>query len=383
MTVDTARSIAVVGVGLTEMARRLDKTQEELVVQAIRTAADDAGLDAADIDGFMPASDGPEPDRVAVALGARQRNFSGERSIAGAASVGSAELARLVIGAGMATTVCVYYGNSSKAQGSPYAYHATDVMKAAYEMPVGWYGQPVYFAGLAQRYAYEHGLATESLAAVAMAARRWASLTPGAMLPTPLTHEEYLESPMIASPLRKADCCLINDGAAAYILTSLERARDLKAQPVVVAGAAIRSIDVTLTDLFTQNPDLLHFAGELSARAAFDQAGLQPGDVDLAEIYDCFSISTLVQLEQVGLCKPGEAAEFVRDGRIEPGGELPVNTHGGHLANSYLPGSNHVVEAVQQLRGSRGAAQVSGAEVALVAGMGGPDHATLLLTQDR
>jgi acetyl-CoA acetyltransferase len=150
-----------------------------------------------------------------------------------------------------------------------------------------------------------------------------------------------------------------------------------------VAGVGFGSKPVPQSGYFSQSADLLTTAATLSGPRAYRQAGLGPEDVDVAEIYDCFTISALLQLEDLGFAKKGLGAEFAASGAIGPGGEMPVNTHGGLLSQSYLVGGNHVVEAVRQLRGERGRAQVPGAEVALVAGLGAPEHATLILTADR
>jgi acetyl-CoA acetyltransferase len=176
---------------------------------------------------------------------------------------------------------------------------------------------------------------------------------------------------------------LISDGAAAYVVTSLERARDLRKPPAAIAGVGIASLPITLTSFFTQKADFLSLGSVVSGAAAYETAGLAPGDIDVAEIYDCFSISMVLQLEDLGFCPRGEGFAFCSDGRIAPGGSFPVNTMGGHLSYAYMPGMNHVIEAVRQLRGERGAAQVPDTEVALVAALGGNDHATTILTKDR
>jgi acetyl-CoA acetyltransferase len=256
-------------------------------------------------------------------------------------------------------------------------------MKAAFELPFGFYGQAVYFAAMARRYAHEHGLEADQLAAVAGAAREHAARTPGALRPQSLSLTAYLESPMVAEPLRKADCCLANDAAVAYVMTSVERARDLAKPPVIVGGVGLSSKPLTQAQYFTQSPDYLTTAATQSGPQAMAEAGIVPSDVDVAELYDCFTITTIVQLEDQGFAPRGGGATFARDNGIGPGGQLPVNTHGGLLAHSYTIAGNHVVEAVRQLRHERGDGQVPEAEIALVTGLGIPDHASLVLTVDR
>jgi len=182
--------------------------------------------------------------------------------------------------------------------------------------------------------------------------------------------------------LRKLDCCLVNDCGVAIVMTSVERARDLPHPPAVVAGVGFASKPLTQAQYFTQG-DILATPAAESGRIAYARAGLGPSDVDVAEIYDCSTISMLLQLEDLELAPRGAGAELAATGCFDPGGQLPLNTHGGLLSQSYSVGLGHVVEAVRQLRGERGPAQVAGAEVALVCGLGAPEHATAVLTVDR
>ncbi len=375
-------SVAITGVGESEYGRVLEPPLFDLIANAARKAIEDAGLSPADIDGFASTPGVPPADELAAAIGVKERRFTAQASVAGAGTVGAAQLAQLAISAGLSKHVLVYYGIKTSRPGGAYAFHAADPHKADLEMPLGFYGQPLYFAALAQRYRHEYGLTDEQLGEVPVAARAWARMTPGSQKQDPLTLDDYLENPVIATPFRKLDCCLNSDGAAAYVVSSLEAARDLPNPPAVVAGVGFGALPVTLSEMFTQNPDLIQFAGHISSKRAYEQAGLGPEDVDFAEIYDCFTISVLLQMEELGLCGRGEAASFVEGGRIGPGGDMPVNTHGGHMSNAYIPGTNHVVEAVRQIRGVRGEAQVKDAEVGVIAGLGGNEHATMVLTVD-
>jgi acetyl-CoA acetyltransferase len=380
--------IAIVGVGSSEHLRRSTRALRSLVVDACLAAIADAGLTPADIDGividgsYMPLR--VPADEIAYELGLDDCRFVAAGLVGGAGVVGAPYLAELAIRSGQARHVLSYYGaDFGSAVGGPYAFPAALDAKAAVEMPFGWYGQPLYFAAMAQRYRHMYGLEPEQQAEVPMAARAHAARTPGAVRQDFLGLPEYMASPMIAEPFRAPDCSLISDGATAWVMTSRKRARDLKRAPVVLAGIGIASAPYTQGDYFTQHSPYPGTPAAISAPRALAQAGLTPAEVNIVELYDCFTITTLLQLEECGFCGRGEAPDFVAGGRIGPGGALPVNTHGGLLSHSYLVGAEHVVEAVRQLRGERGDGQVQGAEVALVTGLGVPDHATLVLTVDR
>ena len=380
--------IAVVGVGETPPRIGDERSEIDRAVEAIHLAADDAGLDVVDIDGFATEAYSTTRhipvDQVAHRLRIRDRKFSAQMSLAGAGVVATPLLARMAIESGQAEIVVCYYGiNLTAEAGKAYSFHEGDPAKAAFEMPFGFYGQPVYFAPIARRYMHEFGLKEEHLGAVAVSTRAHAARTPGSLRVDPISLDGFLAKPMIADPLRALDCCLVNDGASAFIMTSLERARDLRQSPAVVAGVGWASKPVTQAQYFSQSPDLLCTAGTVSGPRAFAEARIDPGDVDIAEIYDCFTIAVLMQFEDIGLAPRGGGGELALAGAFGPDGSLPVNTHGGLLSHSYTVGAGHVVEAVRQLRGTRGDGQVPGAEVAVVTGLGAMDHATLVLTTDR
>jgi acetyl-CoA acetyltransferase len=378
-----AATLAIAGVGETAYQKRHERGLEALVIEAARRAIADSGLAPEEIDAIIQPIDQPPADLVAAACGLRTRRYSCINAyIPGAGPVAALIEAQLVIRAGLAQAVLVPYGMKLSVPGGPYGYHAEDPLKADLEMPVGYYGQPLYFAQLAQRYRHEYGLSSEQLGSLAVAQREWAALTPGSQKADRITMDDYLKAPYIAEPLRNLDCCLITDGAAAYVVTTLERARQLPNPPAVVAGVAAGSNPWTLTDMFTQSPRFLDIGPGDAGRRAFAEAGIKHGDVAFAEIYDCFTMSIILQLESLGFCARGEGARFGANGRTAPGGALPVNTDGGHLCHAYIPGMTHVIEGVRQIRGVRGAAQVPNANVGIVSTFAGPDHATLVLKRD-
>src|SRR5437879_9281223 len=251
-------------------------------------------------------------------------------------------------------------------------------MKAAFEIPFGWAPQVVPSAGMARRHMELYGTTEAQLGSVAVACRRHAALHDNAILAgEPLALDDYLTSPYLAEPFRSADCGLVNDGAGAFVMTSLERARDLRRRPVVVLGAGSGVIpDGEYSSL---REDYLATAAVHSAPRAFAMAGIEPADVDFVALYDNFTALVIKQLEDMGFCARGEGGPFVEGGRIELGGALPVNPSGGQLAQAFVFTVNHVVEAVHQLRGDAGRRQVAGAGVGVVTGYTGAQHATLVL----
>ncbi len=218
----------------------------------------------------------------------------------------------------------------------------------------------------ARRHMHEFGTQSHQLGEVAIACRRHAALNPGAVMRTPMTMQDYIASRLIVAPLRLYDCCLISDGAAAFIVTTRERASDLRHRPVHIMGAAQAHSPETIG-----NPNWWYVPHQrVAMEQIYAQASVGPADIDFAQIYDNFTISVIVWLEQAGFCKTGEGGPFVEDGRIQLGGDLPVNTAGGNLSESYMQGWLHLVEAVAQLRGACGVRQVPDAEIGLVTGRG-------------
>lgn len=376
--------IAIVGVGQTRPVRRSDRDVRSLVTEAVHLALEDAGIEPREVDGvisdgvIMPAS---VPREYVAAQFGITRRFDGGMSYGGAGSVCGPMLARMAIAAGLADIVVYYFGVDWGSRDSgPYGFHHIYPAKTAFEKPVGFDGQPAYFALWARRYMHEYGLTEADLATLATSQRANAIRNGRAQLQKPLTFADYRASRMISDPLRAADCCVITDGAAAFVMARLDRARDCRKRPVRVLGCGFASEAMTADDVFTQKPKQLTIPGAREACGrALGEAGIGLEAVSFAEIYDCFTISCLMQIEDLGFCEKGEAGSFIREKGIGIDGTFPLNTHGGLLAHSYLLGVEHVVEAVRQLRGEGGSAQVENAEVGLVAGLSVPDYGVLLL----
>lgn len=376
--------IAIVGIGETPPVRRSPRDLRSLVINAVYEALDDAGIAPHEVDGVvtdsivMPTT--VPHDYVMGQLGATSR-FDASISYGGAGIAYAPIQAALAINAGLADVVLCYFGVDWGTRTSgPYGFHDLYPAKREFEKPYGFNAQPTYFGLWIRRYMKEYGLTAEQLGAVAVQHRQHALIRGGGQVTRPLSIDDYLSAVPIADPLRVPDCCLITDGAGALVMTSRERARDCRRPPVRVAGAGFASIPITGDSIFTQDPNLLTTP---SARAATDQAlamaGVERNDIDFLEIYDCFTISVLMQLEDMGFCKKGEAGAFFEGGHAALGGQLPVNTHGGLLSYSYRLGIEHVVEAVRQLRGEAGPNQVANARIGAFGGLSLPDYGVLIL----
>ena len=367
------------GIGHTAFGRLPDRTALDLEAEAARRAIDDAGLKPGDIDGLLTAPgaaqgiiEGITPHFFALgqALGMNP-DYTGSEILGGAASIGIVQRAVMAIEAGLCSTCLCVFGDSALSTPGSYSYGRGE------EAAFGLFGAAGLHALAAQRHVHRWGTKAEHFAEVAIAARAHAARAPHAQRPKPLSMEQYLESGFIAEPIRRADCCLVSDGAAAVLVVSKDHAADLRHGPTRILGHGQAHSLTTFSS--EEHFDTLPAAR--SGRATFQRAGITVDDVDLALFYDCFTIVVLLQLEDYGFCPKGEAGAFVEGGRIGPGGDLPVNTSGGLLAEGYGGGMLHIIEAVRQLRGEAGERQVADAEVALVSGhgLGMNTHTTMIL----
>lgn len=353
----------------------------DLAVGASLKALDQVGLTPQDVDGLFIAlpDDFMSGMGLAEYLGISPRITENNRT-GGSAFMTHAMWAALALSTGQCDVALIAYGsNQRSAAGALIKSMRESPYETPYKMP-----RPVgAYALAAARYQHEYGLKREQLGEVALAARRWAQLNPDAFMRDPLSMDDYLAARMVTDPLGVRDCCLVTDGAAAVVMVRADRARDMVRKPVYLLGAAAATEHREISAM----PDLTRTAARLSGRRAFAQAGVRPQDIDVVELYDAFTINTLLFLEDLGFCGKGEAGSFVEGGRIAPGGALPVNTNGGGLSCVHpgMYGLFTMVEATEQLMGRAGDRQVVDAQLALAHGNGGElsSQATLVLgTQD-
>lgn len=382
-TVPLRGSAAIVGVGESDQIGRLpDKSALRLHMEAARNALADAGLTAADVDAVF-TSGRNMANEVPEYLGIRPR-FVGGTQVGGCSFLVHVQHAIAALAAGMCSVALITHGESGYSRiGQPRQRWGDDSVNNQFEIPHGTIGPATGYAMVATRHMHQYGTTSEHLAEVAVATRAWAALNPRAFARDPITIDDVLASRVVAWPLHLLDCCLVTDGGGAVVLTSAARARDLAARPVFVlgAGSAIGHQMVSQMEHFGRWD-----AAERAGAAAFAMAGLRPADIDVTQLYDAFTIVPLLALEALGYCGRGESGAFVSGQRIAPGGDVPLNTNGGGLSYTHtgMYGIFMIVEAVRQLRGERGAAQVAGARTALCHGTGGEwsSAATLILSTD-
>lgn len=375
-------ALSIIGIGATQPAWTRTSSVSKLVIDAALAACQDAGISPQSLDGLLSeAYSTPHiMPSLHAALNLKPDVFTANIGLVGSGAVATIALAQAAANVGMGSTFLCVYGLNLSQIGGPGTHHSSDFYKSNMEMPFGFYPQPVYMAAMTRRYCAEYGVDEELISAVPLATRAWAALNPSALCQDPLTSDQYAMSPMIADPLRKLDCCLISDGACAFVVTTKERAQDAPHPPVDVLSIARAVEPIPSQEYLGVRSDHLNLPSRLSGPSALKKAGLSTGEVNLAYLYDCFSIIPVLQLEDIGFCGAGEGLEFFASGATAPGGTLPVNTHGGLLSHSYVPGINMVIEAVTQLRGEAEAQrQQSAAEVALVAAWADTEHTTVLL----
>jgi acetyl-CoA acetyltransferase len=383
-----ARKAAIAGIGQTEFSKDSGRSELRLACEAVLAALDDAGLDPADVDGYCNFTMDNNPSiEINRAIGGGDLRFFSAVHYGGGAACGTVHQAAMAVATGVAEVVVCYRAMNERSmqrfgagvQGRP-PLPTTESAHFGWYAPYGLLTPASWVAMSARRYMAECGATSEDFGRVSVACRRHAATNPAAWFyQRPITLEEHQASRWIVEPLRLLDCCQESDGAVAVVVVSAERARDLRQRPALVAGAAQAASreQQMMTGFYADEISGLPEMG-LVARQLYRSAGIGPGDVQTAVIYDHFTPFVLVQLEEFGFCKRGEARDFVRDGRIELGGGLPINTHGGQLGEAYIHGMNGIAEGVRQIRGTA-VNQVPGVEnVVVTAGTGVPTSGLIL-----
>ena len=326
---------------------------QALALHAIQRAVDDAGLDVSVIDGIVPISNSIPAEDVISNFNLPHVGLSATLRIGGASAVGSLGLAATALQTHRCRYVVIYIGKNGSS-GERMVQRVSQLpgyqFRRQLEEPFGW-GTPLqWYAMMCRRHMELFGTTKEHLARVSLTMRKHAQNNSHAqMYGKPMTREDYYASPMISDPYQLFDCCLETDGGAAIIVTSEERARDLRKRPVVVSGWGV-SPPQSPDDL-TNRPDWNSIGLTKAAPDAYSMAGIGPHDISALMVYDCFTFEVIQQLEEAGFCGRGEGGPFVASGAIEMDGQLPVNPHGGLLSEGHMTGLNHLIEAVRQLRG--------------------------------
>lgn len=379
---------AVVGVGATEFSKNSGRTEVRLAVEATLAALADAGIPPSAVDGFSTYTADKVPEyEVARLIGAREVNFFSQIPHGGGAACAPVMHAAMAIATGIASTVVVYramnerswyrFGSGSYGFGTAPVF---DNVHFGWYMPHGLHTPASWVGMFARRYMYEFGATGEDFGRVSVAARDFAATNPAAFFfGKPITLEQHQASRWICEPLRLLDCCQESDGAVALVITSAERARDMKHPPVLIKAAAqgISEGQQLMTSFYREDITGIPEMG-LVAKQLYRQSGLGPDDIQTAIIYDHFTPFVLPQLEEFGFARRGEAKDFVRAGHHARGGRLPLNPHGGQIGEAYIHGMNGIAEGVRQVRGDAANQVPDVHNVLVTAGTGVPTSGLIL-----
>jgi acetyl-CoA acetyltransferase len=375
---------AIVGLGITELGKVYGRTASDFAADAGRRAVADAGLSLGDVDGLLISNgaSGSIDLRLQRELGLRDLKVLSQVVSYGATATGMLQFACLAVASGMASTVLCVHGDAPLQPAKP----SGDVYKRAPSQPKG-FGGLVMAAGMrspntgyalaARRHMQRYGTTSEQFGAIAVAQRAWATMNPLARFREPITLDDHQESRIVADPLHLLDCCMVTNGGIAVVVTTADRARSLAKPPVYLWGAAqTHPGDHARGSMFG-----LVSGAAIAGPRAMGMAGVRPSDIDVRELYDCYTYTCLVTLEDYGFCDKGEGGALAESGALGPGGSLPTNTGGGQLSAYYLWGMTPLSEAIIQVRGEGGERQVSRHEVAVVSGNGGilDHHGCLVL----
>ncbi len=381
---------AIVGLGATEFSKNSGRTELRLAMEATLAALADAGIPPEEVDGFSSYTVDKVPEyEIARLLGAKNVGFFSQVPHGGGAACAPVLHAAMAVASGVARTVVVYRAMNERSwyrfgSGS-YGFASTPIFENVnfgWYMPYGFHTPAAWVGMFARRYMHAYGATSEDFGRVAVAAREFAATNPAAFFHgKPITLEEHQRSRWICEPLHLLDCCQESDGAVAMVITSRDRARDLKQKPVVIKGAAqgISEGQQIMTSLYREDITGLPEMGHV-ARQLWGMSGLAPKDVQTAVIYDHFTPFVLPQLEEFGFVERGGAKDFIRAGEHGRGGRLPINTHGGQLGEAYIHGMNGIAEAVRQVRGSAVNQVADVSNVLVTAGTGVPTSGLILGT---
>lgn len=382
---------AIVGLGATEFSKNSGRTELRLAMEATLAALADAGIDPKEVDGFSSYTMDKVPEyEIARLLGARKVNFFSQVPHGGGAACAPVLHAAMAVATGIAKTVVVYRAMNER---SWYRFGSGDYnfgdkpifdsVNYGWYMPYGFHTPAAWVGMFARRYMHTYGVTSEDFGRVAVAVRDFAATNPAAFFyGKPITLEDHQKSKWIAEPLHLLDCCQESDGAVAMVITSSERAKDLKAKPVYIKGAAqgMSEGQQSMTSFYRKEITDLPEMGWV-AQQLWQQSGLGPQDIQTAVLYDHFTPFVMTQLEEFGFCGRGEAKEFVRAGHHARGGKLPINTHGGQLGEAYIHGMNGIAEGVRQVRGSAANQVDNVRNVVVTAGTGVPTSGLILGTE--
>jgi acetyl-CoA acetyltransferase len=387
MAISLKNQAAIAGIGMTELSKNSGVSELSLAAQCIKAACDDAGISPSEIDGLVSYTlDSTDEIEVARAVGARDLTFFSRINYGGGAAVGTILQAVMAVATGQANTVVCWRAMNGRSgqrmgQGVSGSITSSDLIHWSWYMSYGMLTPGSWIAMIANKYMHKYGVTREDLGRVAISQRNHAQTNPRAFgYGKPLTMDAYLNSRMIAEPLCLYDFCQETDGGCAILITSAERARDLKQKPAIIRGVTQASTrgQEQMTSYYRDELESLPEM-ELASRRVYEMAGLGPDDIDAACLYDAFSSEIIMQLESFGFCGEGEGKDMVRDGALDRDGRLPNNTHGGLLSEAYIHGMNNIAEGVRLVRGeSTGQPKKRIEHVLVSSGVGVPTGALIL-----